>query len=129
MNAEIWDWQINQRLRIDYVSYTQKFYHDHGVLRYLVSLYNPWKFTCWNINPYVSNELFIRKNAYSQSNPTGLVGGLHLNQLRIGLNADIIEEFLSTSLYWELRVVKHKPTDQPQWFNIYIIGLAFNFTF
>lgn len=128
INLAFHQWRIQNRVRGDYVFYLRNHYIDHPLLRYRLTVYTPWKFTRWNINPYLSNEWFVRSNTFNKKHQTGQVGGWYLNHFRIGLAADLCTH-LSTALYWQWRIVKHRPGIHPRWFNTYQIGVIFNLTF
>lgn len=128
INLETQGWRIRNRLRGDYVTYTKKQYITHALFRYRLTIYTPWRFTQWNINPYLSNEWFFRRTVPSQTNHAGLQGGWYLNHFRVGLAADLCAN-LSTALYWQWRAVKHRPGTHPRWFNTYQIGLIFNLSY
>lgn len=119
-------WQVKQRLRGEYESFVRKHYINYALLRYRLIVNSPWKFTCWNVNPFFSNEFFIRKNTFNKNTQKGIVGGLYSNRFRIGINADIIANKFFTSLYWQWRLTKHRPGTHPRWFKTYQIGLVFN---
>lgn len=122
-------WVINQRIRGEYIAFTKKHYKNHGVARYRLEFYSPWKWTSWKINPYLSNEWFFRENTYhSISNPHGLVGGWHENRFRAGINLTLFKQ-LSTAIYWQWLIRKQKPGTYPKWFNNYMVSCAINFNF
>lgn len=121
-------WLIRQRLRGEYENFVRKHYIDYALLRYRIIINSPWKFTRWNINPYIANEIFVRKNSFNKITQKGHVGGLYNNRFKIGVNVDLITDKLSSAVYWQWRVRKHKPGTHPRWFNLYEIGLVFNIT-
>lgn len=129
LSSSIWGWSIKQRIRGEYYDYTKKHYEDHGLLRYRLEFYTPWKFGSYKINPYLSNEWFFRRNSYhSTTNPNGLVGGWYENRFRIGLALDLFKH-LSNSIYWQWLIRKQKPGTNPRWFNNYQFGLVTNLSF
>lgn len=117
---------MKQRLRGEYQDFVRKHYTNYALFRYRLIVNSPWKLTCWNISPYLSNEFFIRKNTFNGGAQKGIVGGLYSNRFRIGLNADLIVNKLSTALYWQLRFTKHRPGTHPRWFRTYQVGLVLN---
>ncbi|MBA3723114.1 MAG: DUF2490 domain-containing protein [Parachlamydiaceae bacterium] len=128
-NSEWKEWKIKQRFRGEYHQYRKEHYHNHGIYRQRLAIYTPWKFTCWKINPYIQDEIFLRANTYSKNHhPTGLVGVLYENRFRVGLSIDPWEHF-NTTIFWQLRTTKQKPDVHPHWFKIYEIGLLLNLTY
>lgn len=130
LTLSVYDWQIEQRLRGEYRQYTKSHYKDFGLCRYRLVARTPWKWTCLNIRPYLSNEWFFRENTYQEEdNPDGLVGGWYENRFRVGTTFDVYQDWVSTALYWQWRTIKQKPDVHPRWFNSYQIGLAINLAF
>ncbi len=128
ISFNLYEWSIRQRLRGEYNEYSKKHYIDHYIYRQRLAIYTPWKFTCLDLNPFISNEWFFRKTTYSSSNPTGLVGGYHTNRFRIGFDASFTES-LGATFSWQWRASKKKPGIHPGWFYTYqyCIDLYTNF--
>lgn len=122
-------WKVNQRFRWEYHAFNKKDYINHALYRYRLIFFSPWKITCKNINPYVYNEWFFRKNSYGTSNPNGLVGGWFHNRVRVGVVADVIADRLTTNFYWQWRILKQPPGSHPRWNNTYQVGWKLNWYF
>lgn len=121
-------WTIRQRLRGEYIDYTRKHYKNFGTFRYRIEIFTPWKWTRWKINPYIWNEWFIRRDTYSLTHPTGLVGGWYENRFRIGLLANLFEN-VSSAVYWQWLSRKQIPGTHPGWFKTYQIGFLLDMSF
>lgn len=122
VDLKITKWQCKQRMRVEFHFYGRSHYENFNVYRHRLVVYTPWKFTSWNINPYLSNELFFRKNTVHGS--SGVVGGYYQNRFRIGIEMHPCSEKLSHALFWQWRLEKHRPGTHPRWFNNYMIGLV-----
>ena len=129
LGMKLFGWTINQRMRGEYNFYTRKHYKAHGAYRHRLLCLSPWKWSCYKINPYVSNEWFFRQNTYSTNHPHGLVGGWHENRFRVGLIGNLYKETVTLALFWQWRILKQKPESHPRWFNTYQEGVALNFIF
>jgi hypothetical protein len=125
LSLQLLGFTIKQRLRREYENFVRKHYINYSLVRYRVIINSPWKFTRWNINPYVMDEIFVRRDTFNKNAQKGLIGGLYNNRFRIGVNIDLTDK-LSSAIYWQWRIRKHKPGTHPRWFNIYDIGLVFN---
>ncbi|WP_068468908.1 DUF2490 domain-containing protein [Candidatus Protochlamydia phocaeensis] len=124
-----WGWRIQQRLRGELHHYCKNHYKDYALYRHRLTIFTPWKITRWNINPFIANEWFFRKNTYHQSHPTGLVGGWYQNRFRIGIMLDLSPDAASAALYWQWRTDKTLPDIHPRWINLYTWGLSTVFPF
>lgn len=120
-------WVLQNRIRAAYNATSTKAYKDHGSLRYRMVLNAPWKWTCFEIGPYLSNEFFFRQNTYSRSDFGGHVGVYHENRFRLGLIGGT--EPLTTAVYWQWEAVKKNPGTHPRWFNLYQFGWVINLFF
>lgn len=119
-------WQIQNRIRIEYHDFTRKNYLNFILYRYRLSFFTPWKWTSLKINPFFSNEWLFRKNSFNSAKSSGLVGGWYHNRVRIGVAMVLIKKRAKSFLYWQWRIVKHKPN---QWKNTYQIGWIINLFF
>lgn len=124
------DWVLKQRTRAEYQIYNTSHYDNYATGRFRSIILTPWKFTCLKINPYISNEIFVRENKYSSTqNPNGVVGGFYENRFRVGLELHPFTESLTTMLYWQWRILKQKPHSNPNWNNTYQFGLLVKYDF
>lgn len=126
--SPLWDWTIKQRMRGEYYDYRTKHYKSYGAGRYRLEIFSPWKWTCWNINPFVFNEWFFRHNSYHKNHPTGLVGGWYENRFRTGVVLDLWKH-LSAAFYWQWVAKKQIPGTHPRWFNNYYLGCTIDLSF
>lgn len=126
-NIEVKEWKVNQRMRGEYFGYTRRYYKDHAIYRHRLVLHTPWKFTCLKINPYISNEWFLRCNSYHKTSPKGLVGGYYHNRFRVGCNSEFLDGSLVLTTYWQLLSFKQKPGTHPSWANSYQYGVVTSF--
>lgn len=122
-------WRILQRVRVEDHFHLRPHYKNFAGYRYRLIFYTPWKWTTWNVNPFIYNEWFFRKNTFSPNHPSGLVGGWHQNRFRIGLEFEPFGKVLSANVYWQWRTLKKRPGIHPSWFNTYQYGAIFNFAF
>lgn len=120
LSLSVSDWGISQRFRIEY---DRNMHHQHvksyGIFRYRIGLTAPWKWTCWNISPFVNNEFFFRNNTLGKTTVTngitvayGNVGGYYENRFRLGFVMDIpvwCKEKVNTAIFWQWRPVKKSP--------------------
>lgn len=116
-------WELTNRIRAEYQNYNTSHYKDYANGRYRIAIYAPWKFSCFNIKPYLSNEFFLRMNTYHTTSPNGLVGGLYEDRFRVGLTADAWDDTLTGALYWQWRPLKQKPGTHPHYYNTYAWGM------
>lgn len=100
------DWILNTRQQFEYDCYENSHYSNYIAWRPFFSLYTPWKWTCFKINPYVSNEAFVRGT-------TKLINGLYENRLRVGVAVDFsaldygcFTDSLRTELFWMWRILR-----------------------
>lgn len=122
-------WDFGQRIRGQYNKFNASHYRSHGTFRYRMQLQPPWEWTCFKIQPFISNEIFVRVNTWSKSNTTGVVGGLHEDRLRIGFNSTLIKDRLGFQAWWQWRALKQNPETSPRWFNTYAYGLRVDLSF
>lgn len=118
--TELFQCRISHHFRYEYQYYQATNYKKFGNARYRITIEAPWKFTCLKINPYISNEFFFRSGHFnSVTNPTGLVGGLYENRFRLGINANLADNFIF-SIHGQWRPIKSTIT--PRYFNTYDLG-------
>lgn len=132
INFEVRGWKFNNRLMGQYIEYSKQHYKAHGTGRYRLWIYTPWKFTRFQINPWINNEWFFRNNTYHKTSPNGLVGGWYQNRFRVGLSAVVFETCgtnATADLFWQYRTIKHKPGTHPRWFKNYDWGANFALSF
>lgn len=122
LDFEMNKWQIKQRMRGEFHFYCRSHYENYNLYRHRLTIYVPYKFTSWKVNPYLSNEWFFRKNTLHGS--SGIVGGYYQNRFRVGADMQPFSEKVTHSLYWQWRLSKHRPGTHPRWFNNYMIGFA-----
>lgn len=121
-------WAVQNRVRGEYYDYVKSHYKDYGLFRYRLIVYTPIKFTSWNINPFIFNEWFFRKNTYSSTHTDGLVGNFYENRFRAGFQFEICEN-IRPMIFWMWRQVKQKPGTHPRWYNTYWYGMDFRYYF
>jgi hypothetical protein len=122
------EWIIKQRLRGEYYDYTKHHYKDYGLYRHRLEICAPWKFTCYKLSPFISNEWFLRNDTYSSTHTHGLVGTYYQNRLRVGF-INHIAECYDTSIFWQWRASKQKPGTHPGWFYNYHYCASLDFSF
>lgn len=123
------DWKITNRIKDYYNHFGRTGYESFNEFRYRIEIYTPWKFTCWNINPYISNEFFLRPNSFHTTHPTGIVGGLYEDRLRAGIYLEPIKDKVAAQIYGQWRPLRQKPGTHPRYFNTYAAGFALFVTF
>lgn len=128
LSCDLFQWSIRQRLRGEYHDYLRNHYKKYAIYRHRLGIYTPWKLTCLNINPFISNEWFFRNNSYSSSNTSGLVGGYYLNHFRVGFDTSFSDSLRST-LAWQWRTTKQKPGTHPGWHNTFQYCINIDLTF
>ena len=101
-------WDFKQRIRFERQMFLNPFYHDYSDLRVRFDFFAPWKGTCFQIQPFISNEFFFRKKTYNAvSNPTGILGGLYDDLVRVGFISQLSDMF-ELEIYYQLRLIKQK---------------------
>lgn len=123
------DWKVTNRIKNYYDRYNRSGYKSFNEFRYRIEIYAPWKFTCWNINPYFSNEIFLRPNSHSTSHPNGLVGGLYEDRMRAGIMLEPMKDKVALQIYGQWRPLRQKQGTHPRYFNTYQAGFALFVTF
>jgi hypothetical protein len=119
-------WEFDQRIRLERQLYLNPFHHDYSNIRWRLDLYGPWKWTRFEIQPYISNEFFFRSKTYNpESNPTGLVGGLYDDLVRFGIVSKI-NKSISLEIYYQLEFLKQKisPTNSLEYWSTNNIGIV-----
>lgn len=127
--VEVKDWSIKQRAKVEFISYNHSNYREHITYRYRIGLYFPWKFTCLEIAPFISNEFFFRENTWSRNHTTRLVGGYYEDRLRVGLTAVFVPKKFTGEVWWQYRPLKQPPTSHPRWNNTFQYGVSVIFSF
>lgn len=123
-------WRLNQRMRPEYHYHCRSHYKNYLQYRHRLEVFTPWKFTKININPYLSNEWFFRKNSYSSTNhPKGHVGGYYQNRFRVCLRSELSQDLMFMDLFWQWRADRKPPNTDPCWFNTYAYGLFLKLSF
>lgn len=118
---------FRQRYRGEYVSFNTKHFHDHGLFRYRLYYFTPWRLGSIEFNPWVSNEFFFRETTKKR----GAIiqqGNFYENRFRVGANARLTKKFF-IDLYWQWRTVRQLPGYFPHWNNTYQIGANFIYMF
>lgn len=132
------DWLLTQRFRLEYNGVAHHaHYKRYGDFRYLAVLFFPWKFTCFEIQPFVFNEAFFRNDTFNghhlngDTGSYGLAGGLYENRFRVGVVGNIplwcCEEILKTSIFYQLRSLRNNPHVSPNYKKTHQLGLAFSY--
>lgn len=112
---------FRQRYRGEYVSFNTKHFHDHGLFRYRMYYFTPWRLGRVEFNPWVSNEFFFRQTT-RRGGAIIQQGNWYENRFRIGANARLTKN-LFIDLYWQWRTVRQLPGFYPNWANTYQIGV------
>jgi hypothetical protein len=102
------DWKLSSRNRFEY-----RFFEidKEDLFRYRnkFTLKSPWKWTSWNINPFIADEIFIDE-----------VDGFNRNRLQIGVGMNIIEHVDGAIYYlWQTS------EKGEEWIDFNVIGLQF----
>lgn len=124
MTHEWRGWSLQQRLFGEYIEFVTPHYRDHGVYRHRVVLSSPWKFTCYKINPFLSNEWFFR----SEDRKHGIIvqsGPFYENRIRLGASIQLSKK-VQSDIWWQWRTIKQLPNNRPLWRNTYQIGITLN---
>ena len=117
-------WMLRQRLFAEYIDFVTPHYRNHGIYRHRAILNAPWKLTCYQLNPFFSNEWFFRE----ESVKNGIViqsGPFYENRLRIGISAQF-SKCLAADIWWQQRANKQLPGSKPLWRKTYQIGITVN---
>lgn len=104
-------WDISDRNRFEYRFFEVK--DDAFRYRNKLTLKSPWKWTSWNFNPFISDEIFAQQDL-----------GLNRNRFYVGVGMDIIEH-----LTGELYFLWQSSEAEPDWLNIYVLGTKLKFKF
>lgn len=112
---------FRQRYRGEYVSFNTKHFHDHGLFRYRMYYFTPWRLGRVEFNPWVSNEFFFRQTT-RRGGAIIQQGNWYENRFRIGANARLTKN-LFIDLYWQWRTLRQMPGFYPNWANTYQIGV------
>jgi hypothetical protein len=104
-------WDISDRNRFEYRMFDIK--DDAWRYRNKLTLKSPWKFTSWNINPYISDEIFIQEDQ-----------DLNRNRFYVGVVMDLIEHVTGDVYFlWQ------SSDADPEWVDIYVAGVKFKVKF
>ncbi|MBU1726634.1 MAG: DUF2490 domain-containing protein [Candidatus Omnitrophica bacterium] len=111
-----WDWlkcAIDSRSRLEY----NHFDYQEDVWRYRnkFTMKLPWKFTKFNIRPYISDEVFVKFSGWS---------GLNQNRLYGGFALDLAKNFRG-EIYYMLLGSK----SQGRWQKVNVLGTKFKISF
>jgi len=120
LTFDIFGGLFRQRFRGEYVNFNTKHYHDHGLFRYRLYYFTPWRWGKIEFNPWVSNEFFFREKT-ERYNAVIQTGVFYENRFKVGANARLFERFF-VDLFWQWRSHRQLPGYWPHWANTYQIG-------
>lgn len=115
-------WQLkgfkfDSRSRFEYRSYNYNKV-DSGRYRNKFSVKFPWKFTKLEIQPYVSDEIFIRFN------------GTDLNQNRLAAGVGLaVTKNLKAEIYYMFQSIKNYKSTESTWTDYNVLGTKLKYVF
>ena len=105
-------WELRNRNRFEYRIFE---IDKEDVFRYRNALLvnSPWKWTQWNINPFIADEIFIQEN-----------DDFNRNRFYVGVNVDLMEHLTGRIFYlWQTSEKDN------EWIDFNIIGTQLKFKF
>ncbi|KAF3361662.1 hypothetical protein PHSC3_001785 [Chlamydiales bacterium STE3] len=124
-------WELQQRMAGEYLHFATKHYRNHAYYRHRAVLTSPWEWSSLRLNPFLSNEWFLRaENRKTQNGQRKVIqsGPFYENRLRMGFTMNLNRHF-SPQFWWQLRLNKQAPGNHPLWRKTYQIGLTLNMNF
>ncbi|MBI1871436.1 MAG: DUF2490 domain-containing protein [Chlamydiae bacterium] len=110
-------WEISDRNRFEYRFFEIK--EDRFRYRNKITLKSPWKWTSWNINPFIADEIFVEEGV------TGTPCGYNRNRLYGGVGFQIISHLKGELFYlWQ-----SKDSVKDNWIDFNVIGTKLKFEF
>ncbi len=106
-------WDLSDRNRFEYRMFDRADKQDKFAYRNKLTIKSPWKWTEWNINPFIADEVFIHEHT-----------DFDRNRLYVGVGFDICKHTSGALFYlWESN---KKGSD---WNDLHIIGTQLKFSF
>lgn len=106
-------WELADRSRFEYRAFDREDKDDVFSYRNRLMIKAPWKWTQWNINPFIFDEVFIQEHT-----------DFSRNRLDVGVTFDLIKH-VSGALFYRWQRDK-KGSD---WNDLNILGTALKFSF
>jgi hypothetical protein len=118
LSGDLYGFSFTDRNRLEYNNFDHK--TDYWRYRNKLTIKTPWKFTRFEIQPYISDEAFV---VFS-----GVPSDINQNRFQTGIGTGLTKN-MKLELYYMRQSVKLSVKNPDKWLNANVLGFTFKVNF